>query len=59
MSRFTHAPEKRAFVWRMYKAGSTYNEIGQRFGMTKSAVAGLVDREKRRRDGAMTTGQNA
>jgi transposase len=47
-SRRETTGEKRAEVWTWYKAGKTYSEIGRRTDLTKSTVAGIIRREKRK-----------
>jgi len=40
--------EKRADVWAWYRVGKTYSEIGRLTDLTKSTVAKVVQREKKR-----------
>jgi transposase len=48
ISRRETTKEKRAEVWTWYKAGKTYSEIGRRTDLTKSTVAGIIQREKKK-----------
>src|SRR5271156_4824891 len=47
-SRRETTKEKRAEVWTWYRAGKTYSEIRRRTDLTKSTVAGIIQREKTR-----------
>jgi hypothetical protein len=47
-SRRETTKEKRAEVWTWYKVGKTYNEIRRRTDLTKSTVAGIIQREKKK-----------